>query len=335
MNYNKNNLAETLKRLCMQTGVSGFESICGISDYIYNEVKLINAETSIDKHGNVISIIGKKEKPRARIFLEAHMDEFGFISTKMQNGIYEIEARGDLAKIERIENDRAFIVRSLEHGSIKNGRFVLDGETRSISTHNSPMVISFARSFDISTDGIVRASALDDRVGCAVLIEIMKCLQRGNLEDDQLTFMFSVNEETKTSKWDIGDDFDFGIVIDAAYAQPISFDGYAGRISIPMIGSGCAIQYYGKGFSIKEQYIEKIKKIANSEYIQVQDEIPPKDNGYTNFALLSGQCRNNGVVINIPVRDQHRAISTTSLDDVTSAVKLISALISRKIWEVR
>lgn len=319
----------------MQTGVSGFESMCGISDYIYNKVKLINAETSIDKHGNVISIIGKKENPRAKIFLEAHMDEFGFISTKMQNGMYEIEAQGDLAKIEKVENDKAFVVRSLEFGSIKSGRFILDNDAQSINIHDNPIVISFARFFDISSDRIVRASALDDRVGCAVLIELIKFIKSRNLEDDQLSFIFSVNEETKTSMWDIRDDFDFSIVIDAAYAQPISFDGYAGKISIPIIGNGCAIQHYGRGFSIKGHYIEKLKQIATSEKISIQDEIPPQNDGYTNFALLNERCRGNGVVINIPVRDQHRAVSTTSLDDIASVVDLISSLISGRIWEVR
>ena len=48
--------------------------------------------------------------------------------------------------------------------------------------------------------------------------------------------------------------------------------------------------------------------------------------GKTNLAKLQSQGIKRGVVINIPVRDQHQQISTMHLSDTNESVKLI--------WEI-
>ncbi len=333
MKSNTIEFASGLKQLCMQTGVSGYESESGITGYIYNIVKEINKNTFIDKYGNVVSVVGEKRAGIKRIVLEAHMDEFGFEYSKKQAGQSELKTLGHLSRIESVENAKVFVVGSNETGYIKGGQLVFDYETSPQINGTDLLALSFARSFDMASDGTVMATALDNRVGCSVLIELVKFVISRKFNDVQFTFLFSVGEETRTSMWDMGSEFNFGFVIDAAYAQPILFDRCVEKICIPELGNGCAIQYHGDGFVVKNCYIKSLKRIAREASINVQDEIPPGGSGYTNFSSLKNLCGENGVVINIPVRNQHRAASVMNISDVISAVELIQSSIVERIWE--
>lgn len=143
--------------------------------------------------------------------------------------------------------------------------------------------------------------------------------------------MFSRKEEVdKSSFKDVINFYPeaFTVVVDAAYAQPVEFNTNIPDVSIPVLGEGCAVQTKGKDFIILEDDILEIENIAKENNIKIQEERAPSGFGKTNLAKLQKQGVKRGVVINIPVRDQHQQVATTNLFDADEAIRLISEIVS-------
>jgi tetrahedral aminopeptidase len=326
-NNMRNNLIKNLEKLCKQPGVSEYEKESGISQFLFKMVKNVNPETYIDAAGNIVSIIGNSDKT---IILEAHMDEIGFLVDKKNDNIV-LSPQG-ITKDERITNNKIFIV-----GKNIKGKVSMSPESDFIFTPMNKKdirnieegdIVAFERSF-VNNGNEVMASALDNRIGCSVLIEILTMVAK-NESKNRLVFVFSRNEETDKSLF--GDIINFykgtfAIVVDAAYAQPVEFNTDAPDVSIPVLGAGCAVQIKGKGFVVSEKDIAGIKNIAKKNNVKIQEERAPQGLGKTNLAKLQTQGIKHGIVINIPVRDQHHQVATANLFDANEAIRLILQIV--------
>ena len=324
----KNNLLKNLEKLCKQSGVSEYEKESGISMFLFELVKNINPNTNIDSVGNIVSIV--ESLGGKTILLEAHMDETGFLVNKI-NGNIILLPQG-IIKGEKVSENNVLVVGknikgkitiSLENDFIFTPQNETDSEKIKVGD-----IVAFQRSF-INDGSDIKASALDNRIGCSVLIELLSnAIKKKNR--NKLIFIFSAKEEVDRSHFkEIIDSYRnaFAIVVDAAYAQPVEFDVNAPDVLIPVLGSGCAVQTKGKGFVVLEKDIENIKKIAKENGIKIQEERAPDGFGKTNLAKMLKQGIERGVVINVPVRDQHHQLATTSFLDAIEAVKLISKMI--------
>lgn len=324
-------MQKILKELCFQSGVSGYEKKCGISDFIFNLIKSINPKTLVDSFGNIVSIIGNGKKV---VILEAHMDEVGFI-VKETNGSISICPQG-IIKGEKVENSSAFIVgKNIKGNIVVNGKnFIFEPlEEEETSKIKEGDIVAFNRCFVQKENGIVEASALDNRVGCSVLLNVMKNIINNISRGVTLVFIFSTKEEVDEScfKYVIKKyGGDFAIVCDAAYAQPVDFKitEKSGAL-IPILGNGCAIQLIGKGFKVEKEIIKEIENIAQSNNIKFQEERAPKGLGKTNLARMLQQGVKKGAVINVPVRNQHRQFATVNMLDIKSATLLILSLLKQ------
>lgn len=323
----ENNLIQNLEKLCGQPGVSGYEQESGISGFLFETIKNINPNTKFDAAGNIISVI---ENPGRTIILEAHMDETGFLVGE-KNGKIVLSPQG-IIKGEKVADNDVFVVGKNIKGKITinsendflfNSRNKEDGKNIELGD-----IVAFERSFLKNGDEI-RASALDNRIGCSVLVETLTmAIKNGSTK--RLVFVFSRKEEIDESSFeDIINSYpgSFAVVVDAAYAQPVEFDTNFPDVSIPVLGEGCAVQTKGKDFIILEGGILKIKNIAKENTIKIQEERAPLGFGKTNLAKLQKQGIKRGIVINIPVRDQHHQIAATNLYDANEAIRLISKII--------
>ncbi len=316
---------EIIKKLCLTPGISGKELYSGISQEIFSIVKNINKNTIIDKHGDVISILGNGNK---KIMIDAHLDEVGFSVSKKNNGKIQLTSIGNI-NIQKIDNSEAFVLNKNIKGKIIQDTSDIIFETENPKLQekiNSGDIISFSRYF--STDQkTIKATALDNRIGCACLIYLIDNL-KNNIEDDlKIIFTFTSGEEKDKSILDkiaTEHDVDFGIIVDAAYAKPVSFG--TDNMSIPELGKGCAIQYIGLNFIVNKNIINTIEKCASREKISFQKEIPLPNLGRTNFSKFQ-QTGKTGCVINIPVKNQHEQISEASIKDFDSASNLIMLVI--------
>ena len=324
----------SLKRLCLQPGISTREDSSGIVSLISDMCREYGADTvDIDTDGNVVATVGTG--PRT-ILLEAHLDEIGFLVTDIRRNGSAILSPCGVVKGERIAGSKAYVLRTGVEGKLTYNQ----GEGISFKSFGSEMdimagdVVSFKRVF-VADGDIVNATALDNRVGCAALLETLRLFKEKNTPGVRLVLVFSLGEETDTTSVRSAVTTykpDLFIVVDAAYATPIDFDFNATEENIPTIGGGCAIQYKGQGFNINPETVAAVEKIAREQNIRVQREGVNGNKGKTNFTEFVTAGTDSGIVINIPTQNQHRAVSTTNICDAQEAVRLLLAIVSTPVY---
>jgi endoglucanase len=318
---------DNLEKISLIPGISGNELYSGISREIFNTVKKINKDTKIDKYGNVISVLRSKDrnKEKRKIIIDAHIDEVGFLVSKKKMDKVKLVTIGDI-NIQNNNNSKAYIIGKEIEGKIfqdANDIIFKPKDEKNRNKIEEGDIISFNRCFFYNRSNI-EATALDNRIGCICLIELIKKISPKDLE---IIFTFTSGEETDSSN--LGDialkyNVDFGIIVDAAYAKPVSFG--ADNMSIPELGKGCAVQYIGKNFIINKTIVDKVEKRAKKDKISFQREIPLPNLGRTNFSKLQEKGI-TGCIINIPVKNQHEQISEANIYDLESANKLILSVI--------
>jgi len=244
----ENNLIKNLKKLCKQPGISGYEKESGVSDFLFGIIEGINLNTKIDLAGNIVSVI---ENPGKTIILEAHMDEVGFLVGR-KNGKIVLSPQG-IIKGEKVADNDVFVV-----GKNIKGKITINPENDFIFTPKDDNyigkigvgdIVAFERFF-IKDGDEVKASALDNRIGCYVLAEILAMAVKSGSKN-RLVFVFSRKEEIDESSFeDIINHYKnaFAVVVDAAYAQPVEFDINVPDVLIPVLRGGCAVQTKGRGF---------------------------------------------------------------------------------------
>jgi len=202
-------MIELLKRLCLLNGTSGDES--DIADFIINSVHGVGGiVVQKDNMGNVLAFKKGAATPRKKVMLTAHMDEVGFIVT-------DIDKDGCLgfAEVGGISPSAVFgrrvVTKSGVFGVI-GGKPVhlLSGDEKDVQPKTEDLVIDigaaskadaeklvrrgdnfcFTGGFCEFGDNKIRAKALDDRLGCAILIDML----RRDLAYD-CVFAFTVQEE--------------------------------------------------------------------------------------------------------------------------------------------
>ena len=158
-----------LKNLCLTPGISGAELQCGIVERIYTTVKGINPNTLMDCNDNVISVIGKGPK---RILIDSHLDEVGFkIKNRLNDQQFIIETIG---KIQTKNIPRFLCGINLEKVGpifIKKQKIILSKYKDLILKNGS--YLTFPRVFR-QNGNLIKATALDNRVGCFIQIELIK-----------------------------------------------------------------------------------------------------------------------------------------------------------------
>ena len=184
--------------------------------------------------------------------------------------------------------------------------------------------MDYERFFELKNN-IITATALDNRIGCAAIIELMKEVKIP--KDLTVITVFSTEEEKDCSTvGNVASEYkpNFAVIVDAAYAKPIEID--SDQTSIPELGKGCTIQHLGKNFIVSRSVIQKFEELAKNNNIKSQPEIPLPDTGRTNFPQLEKAGIRTGV-INIPARNQHTPKSQMNINDATEVIKLLRAVI--------
>lgn len=318
------NYIKTLKEFCFVPGISGNESQTGISKVILKKLKEINSEAFEDKFGNIIAVFGNGKK---KILLDAHIDEVGFITAKSNGREIPLFPIGEINP-QNINGSKSFIFpQNIKGKIIVRGKYFLFKPNNSVKIKNilAGEIVIFERCFKVGKN-IITATALDNRVGCAVIFELMKNISIP--KELSIITVFSTEQEKDCSTIGmIAQKYrpSFGIIIDAAYAKPIDMD--VKKTSIPEIGKGCAIQYLGKDFIVSRSVTQEFEKLAKKNNIKYQPEIPFPNTGRTNFPQLEKVGIKAGV-INIPVRYQHTTYSQSSVVDAFEAIRLLTAVIN-------
>lgn len=205
-------MLDLLKKLCAINGVSGDED--GIRALIREQAAPYADSIRTDALGNLIVFKKGRRSTGNKLLLAAHMDEVGLIVTKItEDGFLKFDFVGGVDRRVAIgkpvvlgENRVPGIIglkaihlvsREEEKKAPKTDALSIDIGAKDKEYAESLVELGTYGSFVCAPeefgDGLFKAKAIDDRVGCAVMLELLK-------EDLPLdvTFAFTAQEEVGT-----------------------------------------------------------------------------------------------------------------------------------------
>ena len=324
-------MKDLIKRLCEAYGPSGHEE--PVRELIRTEVEPLADEVRVDALGNLIATKRGSGEGK-RIMLAAHMDEIGLIISYVdEKGFLRAQPIGGVDVMtlagSRVQfADGAFGVIAPE----KRQEFKKEPELSKLyvdvgaTSHDEArdrlgQAVSFVRPFADLGRRIV-AKALDDRIGCVVLIEVLRQLD-GSPHD--VAFVFSVQEEVglrgaRTGAY--GLDPEVGIAVDITSAGDTP---EAKKLAMKM-GAGPCIKVMDAGMLSHPGIKNLLIDTAQAHSIPYQ--LGVTDRGTTDAAVI--QLVRSGVAtgcVSIVCRYAHTPSEMVDVEDVENSIKLLRALL--------
>ncbi|MBC8228145.1 M28 family peptidase, partial [bacterium] len=194
-------MKELIKRLTEAYGPSGSEE--NVATLIKEEITPYVDEVRIDKLGSLIAV-KKGSSSGAKVMLAAHMDEIGLIVTYIDNdGFLRFSAVGGVStprltgmRVLFADGKIGVINMESRNSNINdmNKMFIDIGVTSKEDAEQKVSIGDFAvfRQDFVDLGQRVVAKAMDDRIGCVVLIEVAKQLKPS---PNNVYFVFTVQEE--------------------------------------------------------------------------------------------------------------------------------------------
>jgi len=333
-------MKETLKTISTAYGPAGNES--RIAHIIREMVAPYADETRIDAMGNLIVTRRGKEGGK-RIMLAAHMDHIGFVVTHIdEKGFARLHNVGGVSKTNStfrrvvFENGVNGIVASEpekpEAAMLpKNDHLLTDmyidlGASSRAEAEALISVGDFAvyapEFFELGSD-MVAGTAMDNRAGCAILVETLKAL--GDTRNEVVA-VFTVQEEVglrgaQAAAYDVSPDI--GIALDVTPAGDTPKES---RFSVNM-GAGIAVKIMDRSVICHPAVVRALENAARRCGAKYQREVLIA--GGTDTAAI--QRSRAGVpcgALSIPSRYIHSACEVVSLSDMENGVKLLTAFLS-------
>lgn len=333
------NLTENIKNLCYLRGISGREE--AVREYIIEQIKDY-AEYTVDPLGNLL--VRKKGKvPAARtLMFSAHMDEVGFIVTHIdEKGFLHFAAVGGVQP--EVAGGRAVLVGDAPiYGSIgckathlvekkdendpgKIDEMLIDigatdkGDAEKVVSVGDMVV--FAAEYRPMGEDRVSARAIDDRAGCAMLIEMI----RSELPCD-CCFAFTVQEEVgcfggKTAAYTLRPEI--AITVETTTAGDLA--GTPEEKKVCRLEKGPVVSYMDKGTIYDHELYREVRALAAENGIptQTKEGVCGGNESRSVMTAASG-CRI--LAVSVPTRYLHSASCTCSLRDVEDTQRLLMLL---------
>ena len=325
---------ENIKILTQTFGPSGREG--KISDTIRGLMEGHVDEILSDTMGNLICV---KKGSGKKIMLAAHMDEIGVIVTYIdEKGFLRFGNIGGLPPFiilgqrVRFESGVTGVIWYEEDiDNIKNvnlGKMYIDIGAVSREEAEKLVRVGDMAVFTADTikqDGKIISKALDDRIGCAILIELAK---QNPDTDNEIYYVFTTQEEVglrgaRTAA--------FGILPDMALAVDVCDTGDTPRCK-PMavkLGEGPAIKIKDRSVIAHPHIKDRLIELAEGNGIPYQLEIM-KDGGTDagSIHITAGGIPSGGV--SIPTRYIHGTAEMVDMNDVENSVKLLKKFVESK-----
>jgi putative aminopeptidase FrvX len=328
-------MKELLKKLTETYGPSGNEEI--IRDVIGEEIKDFVDEIKVDNLGNLIAIRKGNGK---KVMLAAHMDQIGFMVTYIDDkGFLRFTRVGGISVQNSI--NRRVIFKNQITGvvsyeteidnikEIKPERMYIDIGALDQQEADSMVAIgdvAVYRSEFSENNGKCISRAMDDRAGCALLIETARRLKNSPHE---IYFVFTVQEElglrgARTSAYALNPDI--GIAVDVTTTG----DTPKSRPMAVKLGAGPAIKVKDSSLlahpKVKELMVERAKEAG----IPYQMEILEAGGTDAGAIHLTREGIPSGV-LSIPTRYVHSDSEMVDICDMEKGVKLLIKILEEKI----
>jgi len=335
---------ELLKNLCMKNGLSGDES--DVREYIKELISPYCKEIITDNLGNLIAYKEGKKTQNFTIMYDAHTDETGYYIKKIgEDGLLYFDSIGVTAAVTPGKTVTVKATAGKEEKFIDGvigltPIHLTNAENRSKVPKISEMCIdigaknkedackyvNIADSVYFKSDAgdfgnLIKAKALDDRIGCYVLIKMIM----SDLENSAW-FSFSVQEEvgcrgTQAAAYRIKPDY--AVIVEGTTAGDIG--NVEETRQVCHVGEGVAVSFADSRTVYNPEFITKVTEAANKENVKWQ--LKTYVSGGNDAGNIERTAAGTKVcTLSVPVRYLHSRISAASESDVESALNFCKAI---------
>lgn len=328
-------MEELLRKLTETYGPSGSEE--RVREVIIAEAQGLVDGHSVDALGNLI-VHKKGDGHGLKVMLAAHMDEIGIIVTHIdEKGFLRFQPIGGVNPLTLLGNRVVFAdgtvgvlgLEKLESNKEVPGmdKFYID--VGAGSKEEVRVKIGDAAGFSRPLAGAGSrwmAKSMDDRVGCAVILETLRRLEAS---PHDVYAVFTVQEEVglrgaQTSA--------FGVEPDLALAVDVTLTGDTPEAQTMDVGLGKGPAIKVKDSRMLAHPAVKDLLVATAQRIGIPYQLEVLERGTTDAAAI--QLTRSGVptgVVSIPSRYVHTVSEMVDADDVENAVRLLTAVLSHPI----
>ena len=334
---------ELLEKLCNATAVSGDEH--EVRQIVLEAIKLVADDVKVDNLGNVLATRYGRGENRVRVMLAAHMDEIGFmIVKKHEDGLFEFDRIGGID--ERQLPGKPVLV-GREHlvgviGAKPIHMTTADERKKKIDVSSMRIDLgpeigekvkpgdraTFATRFEMVGPSI-RAKALDDRLGVATLIELIKHVP----DNIDLLAAFTVQEEVGLRGARVAAyafEPDMAVAIDSTPAYDLPHwdeedenDRYNTRLD-----AGPAIYVMDRATIADRRLVNWLVETAENSGIPYQFR-QPGGGGTDAGAIHKVRSGIPSVSVSVPARYAHTAVSIARLPDWANTLRLLHTALGR------
>lgn len=321
----------TLKMLCNAPSVSGREE--NIREKISAVMGELCDETRIDNMGNLIAVKRSGAEGAKKVMLCAHMDEIGFLVTFIEdNGFLRIAAVGGInfsaAAYSELVSERGVVGICVPESNAKPedysaSNFYVDIGAKSKKDAERRVKIGdffvVRPSLTKLMGSRVAGRPLDDRVGCAVLIDVARKIKDTKLLCD-VYFVFSVQEEVgcrgaKTAAFGIAPDY--ALAFDVTGAGDVI--GSHGRVCD--LGGGVGIKIKDASVICSKEVVDTLVSLAKENGIPYQCELKASGGTDTGSIQMSGAGAKVGA-LTVPTRYGHSCFEVCDMADMKDCSSL-------------
>lgn len=329
-----------LKKLTEASGVSGNEK--EIRNIILNEIKGYVDSVEVDKLGNIIAY-KKGITNSKKLMITAHMDEVGLMVTHIDDaGLLKFTTVGGIDK--RILVSKPVLVGKKKISGVIGAKPIhlqkkeewqkalnIDQLYIDIGVNTNEEAKKLVNIGDYVTfdsryvefgDNQVKAKALDNRVGCSLLIELLK-----NIEDISFYGVFTVMEEiglVGAGPVAYRVEPDITIVLEGTLCYEVpKLDNHLIPTSL---NNGPAISLIDRTTLFDIDFRKKIVNIAEKNHIPYQYR-KTSMGGNDSGKIHTTKEGSITTTISVPCRNIHSPTSVMSKNDYSNTYKLLQAIL--------
>ncbi len=329
-------MLDTMETLCCLVGVSGGED--EVRDYILERAMPCADEIRTDPMGNLMVFKKGAVTPGRRVMLCAHMDEVGLIVT-------DVTAEGYLRFAEAGGLDRRVLVGKQVYVGTDRVPGVVGSKAVHLTTAEqrktlppvSEMYIDIgaadreeaAKSVSVGDlvafddtvvrfgDGFIKAKAIDDRAGCATMLELLE----SDLPCD-CWFAFTVQEEVGCRGAAIAArsvEPDVSLILETTTAADIP--GVEGAKRVCQLGRGVVIPFMDRGTIYDRELYGLLGRLAEENGIPWQTKTMISG-GTDGSAVQRSGAGVRVTALSVPVRNIHSPASVAKVSECEDQYKL-------------
>ncbi|MDR1117265.1 MAG: M20/M25/M40 family metallo-hydrolase [Oscillospiraceae bacterium] len=333
-------ITRILSELCTLCAPSGYERELGRR--VAELMEPLCDGVSRDRLGNVHGVRRAKGAGAPKILMSAHMDEIGFMVTKLEEGFLRFRSIGGVDPRVLPAREVTVLCDPPLHGvisSIPPHLQTAEESKKAMEQDDLCIDIGFSReeaekrvkvgSLAVFSERclplgerLFSGKALDDRACVVMLLRVLELLE-GKEIDAELIIQASVQEEVGARGAQTGgyaEAPDYAIAVDVCHAE--TPDGQKDRTLKQ--GAGVPVSL---GPNTNRRLANKLIELCGTHNLGYQPEVMEGKSGTDANTMQVAALGTATVIISLPLKYMHTAVEVINLDDLEAGAKLLSEFV--------